>query len=70
MYRPICSHVLDRAGAALALNFVNKHIYVCRLSSDVALSVNNSHNMPISIRLRLVHLLTSLCVCVLQTART
>ena len=31
-------------GAALALNVVNKHIYVCRLTSDVALSVNNSHN--------------------------
>ena len=28
----------------LALNVVNKHIYVCRLSSDMALSVNNSHN--------------------------
>ena len=28
----------------LALNVVNKHIYVCRLSSDAALSVNNSHN--------------------------
>ena len=26
------------------MNVVSKHIYVCRLSSDVALSVNNSHN--------------------------
>jgi len=33
-----------RTGLALTLNVVNKHIYVCRLSSDVALSVNNSHN--------------------------
>ena len=28
----------------LVLNVMNKHIYVCRLRSDVALSINNSHN--------------------------
>jgi len=29
---------------ALTLNGVNKHIYVCKLSSAATLSVNNSYN--------------------------
>ena len=34
---------MHRTGLALTLNVVNKHIYVCRLRSDVTLSVNYSH---------------------------
>jgi len=34
-----------RTGLALTLNVVSEHIYVCRLTSDVALSVNDSRKI-------------------------